>query len=302
MKTDAKQVEINQAFPILKWVGGKARLLPEIMSRLPRDWGCYHEPFVGGGALFFALARVFGKLSGGAAISDANPDVINVYRALVEDVGGVVKALKGLQRRHRKHPMDAFEAIRGERNRPKTRARNAFASVAWAARTLYLNRACFNGLWRVNRAGEFNVPLGAYDHASLDLVREDALRAAARALSGRSICLSNFQVSLGDVAPGDFVYVDPPYVPASATSSFTSYTTDGFGDGHQQVLADMMIDLAKRGAHVMISNSDTPVTRALYTHDALAIDSVGAPRSINSKGGRRGKVGELIVTSRHSRG
>ncbi len=326
----------TNAAPVLKWAGGKTRLLPELLRRVPRHFGRYHEPFAGGAALFFALARE-GRLANGAVLSDVNPDVVNLYRALQWDVEAVIVELRKLERSHRRNPAAAFDRVRAKRNRSITRLTKAStteapgdrifefsnACHAWAAQTLYLNRTCFNGLWRVNRAGAFNVPIGAYDHKHLDIVREDELRAVAREVSkpgvleiesihstehGNSfqyarlveIQRRDYLSAFTDVRPGDLVYCDPPYVPVSATANFVGYAAGGFDEVQQHKLAAALALSARCGVHVIASNADTPLAREIYTHPDLMIDAVDVARAINSKGGGRGKVGELIVTSRHS--
>ena len=315
------------AKPVLKWAGGKAKLLPEIMKRIPLTVGRYHEPFVGGGALFFALAND-PRLKQGAILSDVNPDIANLYRALAWDADAVIAVLRKLERAHRRQPIATFARIRQKRNRTVAelarRSRDALVKgryglddicPEWAARTLYLNRTCFNGLWRVNTAGEFNVPLGAYDHAKLDIARADELALAQLALLGRLhpaagaafgdavpaiVHRRDYIDALNDAKEGDLVYCDPPYVQASPTANFTSYTSGRFGMDRQRELAAALTLLARCGAHVIASNADTPHAREIYADSELAIATVDAPRAINSRDGGRGKVGELIITSRHS--
>lgn len=263
--------------PFLKWAGGKTQLLPELLARIPSTFNRYHEPFVGSGALFFAL-RARG-LAAKACLSDVNGPLVETYKAIRDDVEGVIAALSV----HRNDEA-YFYRIRGLD--PAT-----LPLPERAARVLYLNRTCFNGLYRENRNGRFNVPFGRYSRPRI--CDAENLRAASAALKG--VCVSQREYpSIRDVAkPGDLVYFDPPYHPVSATSSFTSYDRHGFGEEDQRRLRDVFAELAARGVHVILSNSDTPLVRELY--DGFRIDRVWASRAINSKGNRRGKVAEVIV-------
>lgn len=312
--------------PVVKWPGGKTKLLPELMRHAPASFGRYHEPFAGGAAMFFALARE-GRLAHGATLSDVNPDLINLYRALAWDVEGVIDELDVLERQHRKAPVATYRRIRNERNRQlKHYLRDPNQTLAycddgrrWAAIAIYLNRTCFNGLWRVNRSGAFNVPLGAYAHRRIDITRADQLRAAARELAGRDrwdagvgslarsrdevrIQAQDFLAALAVIRSGDLVFCDPPYFPTSATASFAAYAIGGFGLEQQRDLASALNTLAYRGVHVIASNADTPLAREVYApyRDALTLTTIQAARAINSRGSKRGTVGELVITSRRS--
>ena len=269
------------ARPVLKWAGGKGRLLGELLGRLPDDFhsrrATYHEPFIGGGALFFALAGR-GRL-GHARLSDANPSLIDVYLALRDDVESVIAALRG-----HVHERDHYYRVRalrpGELSLPER-----------AARVIYLNKTCYNGLYRENKRGEFNVPFGRYKNPTI--CDEPNLRAAARALQGVDIGNRPFASILDYAQAGDFVYFDPPYHPLSATANFTAYDRRGFGPDDQRQLRDVFAALGERGVRAMLSNSDTPFIRELY--DGFAIDRVYVARAVNSKASGRGKVAEVIV-------
>lgn len=266
-----------EARPFLKWAGGKTQLLPELLARLPAEIRRYHEPFVGSGALFFAL-RARG-LAARAYLSDANEPLVETYKAIRDDVEGVIAALA----RHRNEETHFY--------RVRDLDPSTLTPAERAARLIYLNRTCFNGLYRENRSGRFNVPFGRY--ARPRICNETNLRAVSSAL--KRVCISRRDyASVLDLAkPGDFVYFDPPYQPVSATSSFTSYDRHGFGEEDQRRLRDVFARLASRGVSVMLSNSDTPLVRELYA--GFRIDRVWASRAINSKGDRRGKVAEVIV-------
>ena len=265
------------ARPVLKWAGGKGRLLPELLGRTPSTFEVYHEPFIGGGALFFALAGQ-GRL-GRAYLSDANPSLIDVYLALRDDVEAVIGVLREhvYERAHyyRVRALDPANLSRPER----------------AARVIYLNKTCYNGLYRENRKGQFNVPFGRYKNPTI--CDEPNLRAASRVLQGVDIGRRHFCTIVHYAQPGDFVYFDPPYHPLSATANFTAYDRSGFGPDDQRQLRDVFAALGERGARAMLSNSDTPFVRELY--DGFAIDQVHVARAVNSKASGRGKVAEVIV-------
>jgi DNA adenine methylase len=271
----AEPTPVTEPRPFLKWAGGKGQLLTQLRPLLPPRYGRYFEPFVGGGALFFSLRPP------GAALSDVNTELIDCYRAVRDDVEAVIEAL-------REHRYDGkhYYAVRGIPPADLPQAHRA-------ARTIYLNKTGFNGLYRVNRSGTFNVPFGRYTNPCL--CDKPTLRACARALRGVELQARDFAEVVASARPGDFVYFDPPYVPASETANFTSYSRGGFPLDEQRRLAKVFADLASRGVLVMLSNSDTRIVRELYAR--FRIDVVLASRSINSKGAGRGKVGELVVRS-----
>jgi DNA adenine methylase len=266
--------------PIVKWAGGKSRLIHELLARAPAEFDRYYEPFVGGGALFFRLQPH------AAVLGDKNPDLIEMYRSVAGDVEAVLRRLRSHRQRH-----DA-EYYYQMRERWNTGAFRAGADRA--AAFIYLNKTCYNGLWRVNSRGLFNVPAGRY--AAPTIYEPDALRAASRALAGADLTYGSFADSVASARKGDFVYFDPPYHPVTQTARFTSYTAGSFCDDDQRTLADVARDLANRGCHVMLSNSDTPFIRELYKD--FRIDRVMCARAINSVGKKRGHVAEVIVTNR----
>lgn len=267
-----------QARPFLKWAGGKGQLLDELCSRLPAEFGRYFEPFVGGGALYFALHGA-GRVRSGARLSDANRKLIDTYRAVRDNVEAVIAHLSAFS-----NDRDLYYQIRAWRHEDLDPPRAA-------ARIIFLNKTCYNGLFRENSRGEFNVPFGRY--ARPMICDAPNLRAASAALRRVSLRQLDFGKVPELVKEGDLVYFDPPYHPRSATSSFTQYSENGFGEDEQRRLARVFRELDGRGAYVMLSNSDTPLVRKLYA--GFAIDEVLAGRAINSKAERRGKVTELIV-------
>jgi len=261
------------AHPFLKWVGGKRRLVPELRRLMPPKFGRYFEPFVGGGALFFAVRP------SRATLGDANAELMNCYRMVRDEVGGVIAQL-------RQHPYDKEHYYQ-----VRALVSNERYPIESAARTIYLNKAGFNGLYRVNSRGQFNVAFGRYTNPTI--CDEPNLRACSEALQDIEIWAGDFDELSSRALPGDFVYFDPPYVPVTDTADFTSYTSDGFGWEDQCRLAATFDALARRGVHVILSNSDVPAVRDLYR--GYRIESVQAARSVNCNAGKRGKVGEVVV-------
>ncbi len=267
------------ASPFLKWAGGKARLLDQFAAHMPHDFERYHEPFVGGGAMFFALAP------DDAVLSDVNPRLIETYRAVRDDVDGLIERLHDHARRHNKAH---YYASRLRFNEPRTDG-----GTERAALFIYLNKTCFNGLYRENSRGGFNVPMGRY--ANPTICDESTLRSASRALQNVDLRVGGFVDVLERVDEGDFVYFDPPYVPLSTTSNFTTYSKDGFGMREQLQLARTFAKLARRGCRVMLSNHDCDAVRELYA--GWRIETVSASRSISRNGKKRKPVGEVLVCS-----
>ena len=294
--------------PFLKWVGGKSRLVPELVRRLPAKWRTYHEPFAGGAALFFHLADQMpdddvrhGK--GAAMLYDANRDLTTTYLAVRNNVTSVIRYLT----RHERNFIDAtrtrrrwqYLQTRREFNDSENYEFYAHHHNPWrAAQFIFLNKTCFNGLWRVNRQGKFNVPMGDYKNPVI--CDRDALRAGAAALAKARVLCTDYHTAELYVDKGDVVYFDPPYDPVSATSSFASYAAAGFDREDQRHLAEVARRMVEKRAFVMLSNSDTPFIRKLYPKKHFCVDRVMVGRSINSKGSGRGKVGELIITGKRS--
>ncbi|MDD9940790.1 MAG: DNA adenine methylase [Myxococcales bacterium] len=266
------------AGPIVKWVGGKGRLLPQLRALLPpRAAQRRHvEPFVGGAALFFH------RNPRRAVLSDINPSLIAMYRAVRDNLDSVVRHLRRLARSH------STEHYYATRERYNTAP---LAADERAATFIYLNKTCFNGLHRVNRRGHFNVPIGRYDHPKI--LDEAALRLARTRLKGAQLRCGSFEETSARARPGDFVYLDPPYAPVSPTANFTGYAAEGFGPERQLQLRDVFQELDRRGCLVMLSNSAAPSIRKLYR--GYSTTMVSAPRSVNSRGDRRGRVAEVVV-------
>ena len=269
------------ASPFLKWAGGKKQLIPQLDPLFPPEWQRYHEPFLGGGAVFFHLAAT-GRCSA-ARLCDINTELVMCYTAVRDNVEAVIGALHGHAEAHSKNHFYRVRAADPTR----------LSQLGRAARLIYLNKTCFNGLYRVNASGKFNVPMGSYKNPQV--CDESNLRAASLALAGSELAVAPFSGVLRTAEPGDFVYLDPPYVPLSTTSSFTSYATVPFGEEEQRELSRLFSRLAERGCYVMLSNSNAPLVRQLYS--AWTIYEVEARRAINSKGERRGAITELVVVS-----
>lgn len=275
------------ARPFLKWVGGKRRLVTELLRHIPADFGTYHEPFLGGGALFYALAEGLPPEAGAtlpwASLSDMNLRLIRAYRGVRDDVEGVIERLAG----HAAANCEAhYYAVRA------AEIDSAEDDAEVAAWLIYLNKTGYNGLYRVNNKGRFNVPWGRY--ANPNICDEPNLRAVSRTLMGADIEHRGYEAVLDRAEPGDVVYFDPPYVPVSDTASFTAYTQAGFGMSDQVRLRDVAVELKRRGVTILLSNSDTPLTRELYCGE-LQRRTALMPRSINCSADKRGAVAELIV-------
>ncbi len=264
-----------RAKPFLKWAGGKGRLLAQYAPYLPRTFGTYHEPFCGGGAVFFALAPTR------AVLSDINPELVNVYSCVRDEVAALCARL----REHAAlHSHDYYYATRNQRP-------TDLAPIERAARFIYLNRTCYNGLYRENASGGFNVPMGRYVQPTI--CDTATLHAASDALRGSTIAQSPFAAVLDRAVAGDLVYFDPPYQPLSVTSNFTTYSRQGFGEAEQVRLRDAFAELARRGVRALLSNSDCAFTRDLYRD--FRVVTITAGRAINARAERRGKITELLV-------
>jgi DNA adenine methylase len=271
--------------PFVKWVGGKRQLLRqfrELGLYPPEDFNpitnTYYEPFVGGGAVFFDL------LPKNAELSDLNNELVTTYNVIKNNVDELIESLQ-------KHIYDKEYYL-------EVRAKKIedLSDVEVASRFIFLNRTGFNGLYRVNKSGHFNVPFGRYNNPII--CDEDNLRRVSDALQDVTITHQDYKNVLKTAKSGDFIYLDPPYYPINATSSFTSYTAEGFLEKEQTELRDTFVKLHKRGCFVMLSNSDTPFINELYSGlDGITVNKITAGRAINSKGSGRGKITEVLVTN-----
>ncbi len=298
----------DEARPLLKWAGGKRQLLGQLRPFYPPDFDRYIEPFAGSAAVFLDLHNL-GRLDRRPVrLADSNPDITGCYRAVRDQVDEVIAELERLAGQHRHLGREFFYEVRDGRFNPWRRTigtcdgRRRYPP-ALAAMLIYLNRTGYNGLYRLNSRGDFNVPAGRY--ASPRICDAENLHRVSRALGRRgvSIVSGGFEAALADAGPGDFVYADPPYAPMSATARFTAYTAGGFGPGDQARLRDVVVDLAGRGAAVLLSNSTAPEIQALYVDHrparaaGLRAFTVPARRAINSRGTARGPVLEYLITN-----
>jgi DNA adenine methylase len=266
--------------PVVKWVGGKRQLLEAIQKRVPNKFGTYYEPFVGGGAVLFALQPRK------AIVNDINSELINLYQVIKEDVDALITDLG----KHRNEAQYFYHIRELDRDKQKY---NDLTAVEKASRLIYLNKTCYNGLFRVNRAGEFNTPFGSYKNPRI--VNATVLKAVSDYFRRAAVtfCNTDFETVLQDVQKGDFVYLDPPYDPVSDTASFTGYDKGGFNRREQLRLKQVCDDLTRRGVQFLLSNSATPFIKELYRE--YRVEIIQAKRAINSDPDKRGAIDEVLV-------
>lgn len=265
--------------PFLKWAGGKRQLLPTIRQYIPQKYNTYYEPFIGAGAVLFDIQPSIG------VINDSNTELINCYEVIRDSIEELI-----LDLRQHKNEKEYYYAIRDLDRDPNFKNLNP---VQRASRIIYLNKTCFNGLFRVNSAGQFNVPFGNYNNPKI--VDEIVLKAAHNYLATKNIEIMNvdFEQSVKNAKKGDFVYFDPPYDPVSDTSSFTGYDLNGFSKSEQERLRDVYKKLSDKGCFVLLSNSATDFILDLYKD--FQVVKVAASRNINSVATERGKIDEVLV-------
>ena len=271
--------KIGLAQPFLKWVGGKRQILEEIRKYVPKRFNIYYEPFVGGGAVLFDLQPQK------AVINDVNCELINTYVVIRDAVDEVLRDLSKHQ-----NEKEYFYTVRAL---DRTHMFKELTPVERASRLIFLNRTCYNGLFRVNSQGQFNVPFGDYKNPAI--VNESVIRAVHQYLASNDVKIlyGDFVDAVASATQGDFVYFDPPYDPLSDTASFTGYTLSGFSKTEQMRLRETMDCLTKRGCYVLLSNSATDFIKDLYSGYKMVI--VEAARAINSNASKRGKIDELLV-------
>lgn len=288
------------AAPILKWAGGKRQLLEELYARFPTDYGRYHEPFFGGGAVFFHLEPPE------ATINDANPRLVNLYEQVRDQPEALIARLESFEdpeadpdptlpfasETARGHEVDCYYYQQRARFNKRPYG-EPFDPLEEAALLVYLNRTCYNGLYRENADGGFNVPIGRY--ANPDWVQRDRIRRASTVLANATIHTGDFAESLDETTPGDLVYFDPPYEPMSATASFTEYSATGFDRSAQERLLDVARELDDAGVWVVLSNSG--VMYEPYADAGFHVDTEAATRAINSDADNRDAVDEIIATN-----
>jgi DNA adenine methylase len=279
------QAVARRPVPFLKWAGGKTQLLKQLAAYLPGHFNRYYEPFLGGGALFLRLQPQ------AAVLNDSNPALIAAYRHVQSHLDELLALLCPLRQHYHTLDHDAQQAYYYRQRQRYNQL--PVGTLEKSALLIFLNKTCYNGLYRENGRGAFNVPFGRYTNPAM--FAADNLRAVARALRDATLVNSDFAAAVATAQAGDFVYFDPPYMPLSATAAFTHYTGDDFGPTQQATLADTARELAQRGVLVMLSNSDTPFIRDLYRD--FEQHQVGAIRAINSNRERRGRISELVMTS-----
>lgn len=271
-----------QARPFVKWAGGKDRLLNQLQPYFPQSFERYIEPFLGGGAVFYFLRPAR------AILGDSNPELIEAYQVVRDQL----EALMALLDQHAPYVRDRAYYYRLRATDP-----TRLSPVQRAARFIYLNRTCYNGLYRVNRRGQFNVPFGRYSRPPT-LYDPENLRQVSALLQGADLRCTDFEETMAMAGPGDFVYLDPPYDPLSATANFTGYTRESFGRTEQERLAAAVRAAAGRGALVLLNNSDTPFVRMLYGEESgFRVATVLGLRTINSNPMKRNGVTELVITN-----
>ena len=265
------------AKPFVKWIGGKRSLLQEILPRIPPTFTTYYEPFVGGGAVYFSLAPTLKA----AVLVDTNQELMDAYQAIKTNPSALMRHLKI---HAEKHDKQHYYSVRNKEGKNQ---------LTRAARFLYLNKTCYNGLYRVNSAGKFNAPMGSY--IAPNIVQEDNIWACHTVLQNAECRHGDFE----DVEPkkNDFVYFDPPYHPLNETSKFTQYHSDSFNEDDQLRLRDFIQNLHDDGVKIMLSNSDTPFIWDIYSASYFKKHIVHAPRFVNCKADQRGKITELLITN-----
>ncbi len=269
--------------PVVKWVGGKRQLLPEIKKYVPKNFNTYFEPFVGGGAVLFELQP------NQAVVNDINKELINVYSVIQNNVDELIETLSNQD--EYANTSECYYKIRELDREPKKY--NKLTGIERAARILYLNKTCYNGLYRVNSMGEFNSPFGSYKNPNI--VNEVTLKAVSNYFNESKIKFLNgdFEKVLKNAKKGDFVYFDPPYAPISKTSNFTGYNENGFGEAEQIRLKEVCDSLNKKGVKFLLSNSDCEFIREIYKD--YIIETIKAKRAINSNGNNRGAISEVLI-------
>ncbi len=279
--------QLPRYYPFVKWAGGKRQLLPRIETLIPAKFDRYFEPFLGGGAVFFYLSCCK-NFRFNAFLSDINQELMNCYYMVKDSVEELISILKYHQEQYRFSPEIYYYRLRDH-----THPTNA---VERAAKFIMLNKTCFNGLYRVNKKNMFNAPIGRYKNPLIcDAENLRNISILLRELKPCLIAEDYNKVLIKNAREGDFIYLDPPYGPISVTANFTAYTSNGFGQADQIQLADLFRKLDGRGCNILLSNSDNPFIRELYTSYSDCIMKVDANRSINSKASKRSGHRELLI-------
>lgn len=278
-------MRINKlARPFLKWAGGKRQLIAEITKYTPRKYNTYYEPFLGGGALLFELQPK------NAVISDSNSELINCYEVIRDQLNELIEDLR--DHKYKNEESYYYNIREWDRNFDEYKS---MLPVKRASRIIYLNKTCYNGLFRVNSQGQFNVPFGKYKNPNV--LDEAVLRAVSNYLGSKKVKILNtdFEKAVRSAKKDDFVYLDPPYDPVSDTASFTGYDVNGFNKDEQKRLKQVFDELTKRGCKVLLSNACTDFITNLYKDYTIGIEKVSATRAINSNAFKRGKIDEVLI-------
>lgn len=283
MKQQYDQILVTPK-PFVKWAGGKRQLIPILNQNLPESFGTYYEPFLGGGALLFHILT--DKNGQKCSISDLNSDLVLAYTTIRDRIDALITSLKNHEKNYQKDSESYYYSIRES---------NPRSEIEKTSRLIFLNRTCFNGLYRVNSKGKFNVPLGKYSNPNI--VNEENIRAVSHILqsSRTTIKCRDFEAVLRDAKKGDLIYFDPPYQPVSATSNFTSYTTKDFTYDDLTRLAELCLKLDSRGCNVLLSNSDSQEVADIFAKNPWKITRIAANRSINSNSKKRTGHFELLI-------
>ena len=283
MKQQYDQILVTPK-PFVKWAGGKRQLIPILNQNLPDSFGTYYEPFLGGGALLFHILT--DKNGQKCSISDLNSDLVLAYTTIRDRIDSLIASLKNHEKNYQKNSESYYYSIRES---------NPRSAIEKTSRLIFLNRTCFNGLYRVNSKGKFNVPLGKYSNPNI--VNEENLRAVSHILQSSRISIKcrDFEAVLRDAKKGDLIYFDPPYQPVSATANFTSYTNKDFTYDDLTRLAELCLKLDSRGCNVLLSNSDSKEVAEVFAKNTWKITRIEANRSINSNSKKRTGHFELLI-------
>lgn len=284
MAQEYRQIAVSEPKPFVKWVGGKRQLMQDLENNFPKQFTTYHEPFLGGGAVMFNLLTKKPQLS--CNVSDFNSDLILAYVTIRDKLEKLIESLENHSKNYHKNSTEYYYDVR--KQEPKQQ-------IEKVSRLLFLNKTCFNGLYRVNKKGQFNVPLGRYTNPNI--VNKENLTAVSKILQSKKIKIScrDFEAVLGDAKKGDLVYFDPPYQPVSSTANFTSYTHRDFTEEDLERLAKLADQLHSKGCYVLLSNSNSKTVKDFFSKKHWKISSINVNRAINSNAQKRTGHKEIII-------
>ena len=284
MAQEYRQIAVSEPKPFVKWVGGKRQLMRDLENNFPKQFSTYHEPFLGGGAVMFNLLTKKPQLS--CNVSDFNSDLILAYVTIRDKLGKLIESLENHSKNYHKDSAEYYYQVRKQESKQQ---------IEKVSRLLFLNKTCFNGLYRVNKKGQFNVPIGRYTNPNI--VNKDNLTAVSKTLQSKKIKIScrDFEAVLGDAKKGDLVYFDPPYHPVSSTANFTSYTHRDFTEDDLERLAKLADQLHSKGCYVLLSNSNSKTVKDFFSKKHWKISSINVNRAINSNAQKRTGHKEIII-------